>query len=378
MSISLYTENPYRSLSPYQQSMPYLTSPSPEQGAALSAAKNVNRMAFSGGISAPALSGSQFEEQNALSGQMRQMLRELKRAPKEKQNPFEAFSADKENGLFKTTEAGEEEDKKIEKKVNYNYKEVATKIRQAKTSAGAGQALLSAKRKVVEMKRKIAQKAGDPEDLQCALTHARRMEMVARKKKHHLELEELVVTTQKRDERLEQQEEAASELKNTMVDAAQEQIAGQEDEIFEERESMMEEAAQQAQQEQQTGPAAEDMLAELNQMLSEMGEKELRELEEAMEMLESLEVVDPHMNKEELEELKRKHRAAENKAMVKADMDYLKDTIRHQTQKVQSGSMPAAVQTSPAFALSAAPAAISVEVSMPGAAANGASVDVQV
>ena len=44
----------------------------------------------------------------------------------------------------------------------------------------------------------------------------------------------------------------------------------------------------------------------------------------SQEMLENMEIVDPHMSEEELEELKRKHRAAENKAIVKAEMDYLK------------------------------------------------------
>ncbi|MBQ3798505.1 MAG: hypothetical protein II842_19880, partial [Butyrivibrio sp.] len=68
------------------------------------------------------------------------------------------------------------------------------------------------------------------------------------------------------------------------------------------------------------------------------GEEELKQLEEAMEMLETMEVVNPHMSKEDLEELKRKHRASEDKAIMKANMEYLKDMIKHELGK--NASMP--------------------------------------
>ena len=45
-----------------------------------------------------------------------------------------------------------------------------------------------------------------------------------------------------------------------------------------------------------------------------------------------MEMIDPHMTKEDLEELKRKHRASEQKAMMKADMDYLKGMIKLQNE----------------------------------------------
>ena len=71
----------------------------------------------------------------------------------------------------------------------------------------------------------------------------------------------------------------------------------------------------------------------MNELVSRLGEKELEKLEETMEAFEEMEVVDPHMTKEEFEELKKKHRNSENKAIVKAEMDYLKDTIKHQQMK---------------------------------------------
>ena len=52
-----------------------------------------------------------------------------------------------------------------------------------------------------------------------------------------------------------------------------------------------------------------------------------------MEMLEDMEITNPHMSEEKLEELKQKHRAAENRAIMKADMDYLKGIIRYRSDK---------------------------------------------
>lgn len=248
------------------------------------------------------------------------------------------------------------------------------KIQRAKNALSAAQAFLSAKRKVLEIRRKISSGDGDPEDLQTELTHAKRMEMVARKKKHHLEMEELVENTQKLDERNEAQEEAAADLKNTVIEAAEEEVSEQEDAIFDERGEMIEKAVEESREEGLE--LSEEEMEELNEMIAEFGEEELEELEKAMEALEDLEAFDPHMSKEELKELKRKHRAAEQKAMVKADMDYLRDTIRHQTEKAGtvtgmnfgSACSPASMTTSAGYAVSPIAAAV----------AGGCSMDVQV
>lgn len=279
------------------------------------------------------------EDRNGLSQQMRQMIRTLKQDSLQNQNKK------KVNDFLETSgspDAAENEMKSAEK---YNYKEIASKIRSAKTSNSAGQAVLAAKRAVTQIKRKISSGDGDPEELQLALTHAKRMEMVAKKKKHHLELEEMVTRTQKRDERLNQQKDAVQGMQSAITQAEEEKITEKEDEIFDEREEMLEEAL--AQIEESGEAVSDEMMAELNKMISEFGEEELKELEEAMEMLETMEVVDPHMSREDLEELKRKHRASEEKAITKADMEYLKDMIKHEVGK--AGNIPAmgGGQTSP-------------------------------
>ena len=247
------------------------------------------------------------------------------------------MSADRVNGYMQLSEtSGNEKEEETKKPVNYNYKEVASKIQRAKTSMSAGRAVLAAKRKVLELKGRISAGNGDPEELQSALTHAKRMEMAARKKKHHLELEELAATVQKRDEQFDKAEEAVSGMRDALIQAEEENVSEKEDAILEEREDMICEAAEELKESRSQD--SEELLSELNAMISEFGEEELKELEEAMEMLENLEFIDPHMSPEELEELKRKHRAAENKAIMKADMDYLKDMIKHQLAK--AGSIP--------------------------------------
>ena len=81
-----------------------------------------------------------------------------------------------------------------------------------------------------------------------------------------------------------------------------------------------------------------EALEQMQEGSASFSEEELKELEEAMEMLETMEVVNPHMSKEDLEELKRKHRSSEDKAIMKANMEYLKDMIKHELGK--NVSMP--------------------------------------
>ena len=305
------------------------------------------------------LAANMSEQKAKQSQHMRELLRNLKQTPVQNENPYSAMSKDKANGFLDLTETKEnEKEDKNDIPYNYNFKEVESRIQRAKTRVSAGQAVVSARRKVLEVRRKMASSKNNAEELQLALTHARRMEMVAKKKKHHLELEELARTVSKRDEKLEQQEQAAVDMKNSMVTADEEKIVKRQDEIFDERIEMISEATEQMN---------DQMLKELNEKIAEFGEDELRELEEAMEMLENMEMIDPHMTKEDLDELKRKHRASEQKAMMKADMDYLKGMIKLNSagKGISSVSFPSAAVSNismPAMSLPTASAPVSVSI----------------
>ncbi len=282
---------------------------------------------------------------------------------------FTGTIRDKEKGYYDlrdTAKSGSAQ--KSKKPVIYNYREVASKIRQAKTSSAAGRAVLSAKRKVLELKRKVSSGEGDPEELQLALTHAKRMELTARKKKRHLEMEELAEILQKREEG---PEKSSSDPKDQFFIVKEEDLTKKEEEIFREREELFGETTEKFRESGE--PLTEDMLSALSEAVSELGEEELEMLEEAMELLENMELLDPHMSAEELEELKRKHRDAENKAMLKADMDYLKGLMKHLDE--QKGS-PGALYAAGSVPGGISPG-LSAAVSAPAADA-GAAVDVAV
>ena len=341
---------------------------------------------------------NEVNDRKGLSQQMRQMIRSLKQDSQQDQNNK------KINDFLTSSGSPDAAEEEAAPKPTYNYKEVASKIQSAKTSNSAGQAVLAAKRAVTQIKRKISAGDGDPEELQFALTHAKRMEMVARKKKHHLELEEMVARAQKQDERLDEQEDAVRGIQSAITQAEEEKITEKEDQIFDEREEMLEgvtireadlrcddrNAAEQSegavqlqdvlsQIEESGADVSDEMMADLNKMISEFGEEELEELEETMEMLEDMEVVDPHMSKEDFEDLKRKHRASENKAIVKANMEYLKDMIKHELGK--AGSIPGMRGGQSASAVVGGPAVQGVTVSMPAMAAlvsDGGSIDVSI
>ena len=101
-------------------------------------------------------------------------------------------------------------------------------------------------------------------------------------------------------------------------------------------------------------------------------------LEEAMNMAELMEVVDPHMSKEDYENLKRKHRASEERAIMKADMDYLKAVIKMNMDKsLKSPSLDAGANMS-GFSGNAFSASSMPDVSVSSAPAPDMSVDVAI
>ena len=307
------------------------------------------------------------EEQEGQT-RVQKLIRQINKSPQTDANGNRIYTDtinDKKYGSFGTSSAKKTGSKSTHK-YNYNYRDVANRIRRAKTSVGAGQAVIAAKRKVVEIRRKIAAGNDDADSLQIALTHARRMEMAARKKKNHLELEELVKNTQRSDENAEKREESFEDIKNAALYSDMEEVSKQEDEIFAKREEMLAEYTENARD------ISDDMLKQVNEMISEFGEEELKALEETMENLENMEIIDPHMSEEDFEKLKRKHRDDENKAILKAEMDYLKSTFKQMSQSGSSSFSAGQTQNLSAFSTFAvqtpetvAPAADSfVDISM--------------
>ncbi|MBQ9437198.1 MAG: hypothetical protein IJU50_02600 [Lachnospiraceae bacterium] len=259
--------------------------------------------------------------------QIKEQLRKLQREKTQaNENPFQISQEDLVSGI-----AGKKTDKKEKKSskkpLRYNYKEIANKIRQAKTPQSASRAVIAAKRKVSELKRKLANSDADTEAIRIALNHAKSIERVAKKKKRHLELEEIVARTRAKDEQQNPKDKAANSLDSAMNEYAQGKIQEWLKGVDEAETQKYCEAVQEY---KESGQEISDAMVEALSAASEAMTKELREmLEEAQELLESMETLDPHMSKEDFEKVKKKHRNDEEKDIVKADADYWKAMIRH-------------------------------------------------
>ena len=266
----------------------------------------------------------------------REQLRNLNREKKEQDNPYASYSKDSLSNIFGemqtlSTKSTEKTKYQPKKKLNYNPMQIANKILRARTSLAAGNAVLSARRKLVELKRKLLGDQADSDEVQTALIHAERMELVAKRKKRALENEELVERVQAQDSRNEDRESDLEEIERNRVMAEEDKIADAEDEIFEKRQEAIDEAME------ELAARGEEITEELNETLADLGEDLIAELEDQMEALQDMEILNPHMSEEKLEEVKRKHRAAEERAILKANMEYFKATMKHTASAKDNG-----------------------------------------
>lgn len=201
------------------------------------------------------------------------------------------------------------------KHLQYLFKAISAQLMQAKTSGAASQVAARARRQVAVLQRNKKSGEYDQEELEIALTHAKSLERVARKRVRHL-----------------RQEEALKDNRTPYLSDMEEKI----------EETLSE------------GMDPEELL--------ELSEEELKrlmeELQEAMQELEETQEVsqaDPHEKTEELsdavleemdssmdlEQLKKKHRSDEMREIMEADMRYLKalfNKLAREKQEAASGN----------------------------------------
>ena len=263
--------------------------------------------------------------------EMRHLLNNLHRETDKEKNPYGVYVREDFGKIAGVSETAKDKNKTTKKKFTYNPNEVANKIRQSKTSLNASQAVRSARKKVSEIKRKLATAdESDSADIQSALIHASRMELIAKQKKRHLEQEEMVKITMDRDERMEEKNDPAEDIRLAELQAAEEEIYDKEDEVFEAKQEMIDEMQADIEKAAQddTEEMSEEMLSQMNSEIASLGEDLLEDLEETLDMLSQMEILNPHMSREKLEKIKTKHRNDEEKAILKANMDYLKATMK--------------------------------------------------
>ncbi len=318
----------------------------------------------------------------------REQIRNLAREKKPSDNPYAAYGKDSLSNIFGemqglSSKAAEKAKNQPKKKLNYNPTQIANKILAAKTSLSAGNALLAARRKVVELKKKLVANRGNADEVQTALIHAERMEIVAKRKKRDLEMEEMVERVSAQDAREEDMEKDWESMERDRVMGEEEKVAEAEDAVFDERQEAIDQAMEELAQKN------EEMTEELSAELAELGEELIAELEDQMEALQDMEILNPHMSEEKLEEVKCKHRAAEERAILKANMEYFKATIKHAEASkggasggagsAQTGATGSSVATASAVpGVSVAPGPSAAEIAGVSSPAPAVSIDASV
>ncbi len=296
------------------------------------------------------------------------------------------------------------------KKLQYSFKKVSSEIMRSKTPSAAKSAASKARREVLRLKRLKANGEYDAEELEAAITHAKAMERIAKKKAAHLEQEEMIQVTDdgsgtlslKDALKAESRENESEENPEDESDFSEEEIAdsaetgdaaAQQEAIREQMQAELEYQQELAQQEAQA--MQEELAAEMSEQMAELMTEISEEMQEMMEQFDMMEMLSGpvgKMNSQDFEMLKTKHRTDEMKEIAKADKEYLK-VIFDKLQREKNGGSTAAVQSSGGVSMgSSSPVSISdalssVNINIPdasGAAASavtgmeGAMVDISV
>lgn len=199
------------------------------------------------------------------------------------------------------------------KKLKYSFKSISSKILRSKTSTAAKQAARQAKREVARLKWEKRNGDHDSEEIDAAITHAKAIERVAKKKVKHLEEEERAEAAGKN---------SITEGVDTQEEADIPDDTAQQDEM-QDAQHVSDVMAVVCEQ-----PAIEDVAEE---MLSDMTE-EMEQLQEEMglgDLFDALLSASDEVDPEDLKLLKIKHRNKEVRDIAKADADYLKAMFSH-------------------------------------------------
>lgn len=193
------------------------------------------------------------------------------------------------------------------KRLPYNFRKISNQIVMSKTANSARAAMSSARRVTLLLKEKMRSSDYSDEELKDAIIHARKMERIAKKRVKNMEAEERAA--QSGVYILELEEETA------------------ESEVTEE--------------EQEAGLSQEE-LEKMMQELESLMEESMEELEDAAGLDDFMDgmmcVVQKDMEPEDLEQLKKKHRAEELQEIMEADMKYLKALFNRLEREKREGA----------------------------------------
>lgn len=208
------------------------------------------------------------------------------------------------------------------KQLQYNFKEISSQILRAKTSLGARVVSIRARGKVALLLRQVGTGTYDSKELDGAITHARAMERIAKKRLKHLLSEE----------------KAAQKNQHNGSQIEWEETEDMEEMSAEDMESQKEDAKL---SEEELERLMQELMQEMEMLMMEMQESadEMSGMEELSEEL--MAVVSEDAEPEDLERQKKKHRSDEMKDIVEADMRYLRalfDKLAREKAAVTSGA----------------------------------------
>lgn len=210
--------------------------------------------------------------------------------------------------------------KKKTKKLQYNFKEISTRIMQARTSGNASRVLVSARARVAALKRKRYSGEYDDQDLRHAIIHAEAIARVAKKKMKHLREEESAkrqggpCEAELEDKR--ENEEIDQLIADGNAEGIEEDARKELQELKREYRKLMREAQQTLEESVQESGGLEELSEELSEVAAD------------------------DMDPADLELMKKKHRAKEMREIMEADMKYLKavfDKLAKEKQENASG-----------------------------------------
>jgi len=290
---------------------------------------------------------------------MKRMLAEAKR---EEKNQFAGNSIISSSmGYSEQLKAQRESNKNTaleKKKLHYQFKDISSQIIRSKSSASARKAVGAARRELLRLKQQKNSGKYDDEEIEAAITHAKAMERVARKKVKHLEEEEMLRATGGLCADVEVEEEETLKKENGLDENDLENFS------LEDMEALF------AQMQDMSSELMDEMEEGMQDMLEEMGLDELSD---------SLMAAKGDMDPEDFKMMKIKHRCKEMKEMVEADSKYLKAIFDHY-EKMKSGgaSMPSSGGSSASFVSAPASLGGTPNVAFAAPAVSAPSIDISV
>ncbi|MDE7479427.1 MAG: hypothetical protein K2M91_16080 [Lachnospiraceae bacterium] len=200
--------------------------------------------------------------------------------------------------------------KEKKKSLPYSYKSISTRLLSTKSSGNAHQVLISAKQKAASLRLMYKGGVYDDDEVFAALMHAQAITRVAKKRMNHLEEEERIdkkggfceAELEEKTEKVTIQQEHEDDKNKINLQKMQK--------LMEQYERMMQETMKELEQ-----------LDDLDELSDEMG------ISTRLSM-------DP----EDLELLKKKHRADEMRGIMEADMKYLKAKFDKLDREKQSNN----------------------------------------